>query len=107
MSPQPPTSPDIRISAQALCRGPVDVDVYAVAGAAARSGREHVVIRYGRFLFYIEDRTAFEALHAAVGRGAELADRVFGPVEDSFSRVEQWERRRFERTGRTKSGSSR
>jgi hypothetical protein len=104
--PKPPTPPEVRVSAQALCRGPVDADFYGVAAAAARSGHDHVVIRYGRFLLYIEDRAAFEALHSVVAGAAELADRLFGPIEDSFTRAEEWERRRLERTGKPKTISN-
>jgi hypothetical protein len=67
------------IAIQALCRGPFDWRVQGVTGAAARQGAEHVALRYGRVLLYLEDRAALDALVAAGEAAYELGEEVFGP----------------------------
>ena len=89
--------PDCRVIAQALCAGPVQTSVRAVTGQAARHGRSHIAVRFGSLLFYLEDREALDALAKAVGRAASFADRVFGPIEDEFTKSAEREVRAFER----------
>lgn len=89
------------VATQAICRGNQDTAVTVVAGAAARPGREHIALRYGRVLLYLEDRAALAALAACVARAQAMADRAFGPPEDAFAEAERNARRYFERTGRT------
>jgi hypothetical protein len=70
-----------------------------VTGAAARPGREHIALRYGRVLLFVEDRDALAALADAVQAAYNLRDRVFGPPEDAFTKAERMSRRRFEHSG--------
>ena len=90
-----PTS-DCVISTQALCHGPLDSAVLAVTGAAARPGREHIAIRFGRILIFLEDRIALEVLAASVRRAEALADKVFGETDDAFTQAERHDRKRYE-----------
>jgi hypothetical protein len=87
------------IAIQALCRGELETAVMAVTGAAARPGHEHISLRFGRVLLYLEDRAALEALVQIVERASAMADKVFGEVEDAFVEAEQRERLRIVRTG--------
>jgi hypothetical protein len=89
--------PDCRVIAQALCAGPVPTTVRAVTGQAARDGRSHIAVRFGSLLLYLEDREALDALSHTVERAASLADRAFGPVEDSFTQAAERELKAFER----------
>ena len=91
--------PDCTIAIQALCHGAIDWRVQGVTGAAARPGREHIALRYGRVLLYVEDRAALAALADAVDAASKLRDRVFGPPEDAFTKAERTSRRRFEHSG--------
>lgn len=95
------------VAAQALCRGHLDTRVVGVTGAAARGGREHIALRIGRVLLYLEDRAALETLNAALDQANGLADRVFGPAEDAFTEAERGSRRYFERTGKLSKSESR
>jgi hypothetical protein len=88
--------PDCTIAIQALCHGPLDWRVHGVTGAAARPGREHIALQYGRVLLYLEDRAALEALTGAVQAAHDLCDRVFGEPEDAFTQAERRSRRRLE-----------
>ena len=55
----PPGHGSCEVSTQALCFGPIETSVFAVAGSAARpGGRAHVGIKFGRVLIYVEDRAA-------------------------------------------------
>lgn len=86
------------ISTQALCYGPIETSVFGVTGSAARpGGRAHIGVKFGRVLIYLEDRTALEHLAGAVRQAVEMADAVFGQVQDSFAVAEFEDRRRFER----------
>ena len=67
------------------------VKVQGVAAAASRSGHEHIAVTFGRALFYLEGREAFEGFRAASQRAERLADRVLGPVQDAFTDAEQTE----------------
>jgi hypothetical protein len=93
------TKPDCTIAIQAQCHGALDWRVHGVTGAAARPGREHITLRYGRVLIYVEDRAALAALADAVQAACNLCDRVFGPPEDAFTKAERMSRRRFEHSG--------
>src|SRR5690349_4387461 len=93
------TEPDCTIAIQALCHGALEWRVQGVTGAAARPGREHIALRYGRVLLYVEDRAALEALVDAVEAAYNLRDKVFGPPEDAFTKAERASRRWFEHSG--------
>lgn len=92
---------DCTIAIQALCHGPLDWRVHGVTGAAARPGREHIALRYGRVLLYLEDRAALVALTGAVQAAHDLCDRVFGEPEDAFTETERRSRRHFEHSRST------
>ena len=94
-----PAETDCTIAIQALCRGPLDTSVMAVTGAAARKGREHIAVRVGRVLIYLEDRAALDSFTRALHQAGDLADATFGPPADAFTETETHARRRFERTG--------
>ena len=89
--------PECRIAIQALCHGPLDWRVQGVPGAAARQGRAHIALRYGRVLLYLEDRAALGSLVEAVQAAFDLRDKLFEPEEDAFTEAERRERRLFER----------
>lgn len=97
---RPATITSCTVSTQALCCGAVETSVFAVAGAASRPGeRAHIGIKFGRVLLYLEDRTALDILAEAVQQATDMADAVFGPLEDAFTDAERRTRRRFERSG--------
>jgi len=81
------------------------VQVQGVAAAVSRSGHEHTAVMFGRALFYLEDRAAFESFRAAFQRAERLADRVLGPVQDAFTEAEQREADWIARTGGVKPGT--
>ncbi len=81
------------------------VKVQGVAAAVSRSGHEHIAVTFGRALFYLEDRAAFESFRAAFQRAERLADRVLGPVQDAFSVAEQREADWISKTGGVKPGA--
>ena len=93
--------PDCTIAIQALCHGSLEWRVRGVTGAAARPGREHIALRFGRVLLYVEDRAALAALVDAVQAAYNLRDKVFGPAEDAFTKAERMSRLRFEHSGRS------
>jgi len=62
------------------------VQVQGVGAGASRSGHEHIAVTFGRALFYLEDRAAFESFRAAFQGAERLADRVLGPVQDASPR---------------------
>jgi hypothetical protein len=96
----PPGHGSCEVSTQALCYGPIETSVFAVAGSAARpGGRAHVGIKFGRVLIYVEDRASLDALAGAVGQALQMANAVFGPAKDAFTEAEAAARRRYERTG--------
>lgn len=98
--PEMPTFASCTVSTQALCCGAVEASVFAVAGSATRPGeRAHIGIKFGRVLLYIEDRIALNILAEAVQQATDMADAVFGPLEDAFTDAERRARRRFERSG--------
>lgn len=97
--PLPQNRPDCRVAAQAHCYGAIETSVVAVAGAVARPGQAHIAIRYGRVLIYVEDHAALASLAGAVRQALEMAEAVFGPIEDAFTEAEREARQRFERTG--------
>jgi hypothetical protein len=70
------------VAIQALCRGAFDWRVQGVTGAAARKGKAHIALRYGRVLLYLEDRAALETLVDAVEAAYELREEVFGTKHD-------------------------
>jgi hypothetical protein len=90
------------VSSQALYYGDVEISVFAVAGSAARpSERAHIGIKFGRVLFYLEDRQSLASLAEAIGQATDMANAVFGPVQDAFTDAEARARQRFERSGDT------
>jgi hypothetical protein len=96
----PPGHPSCTVSTQALCFGPIETSVFAVAGTSARPGeRAHVGLKFGRVLIYLEDRAAVDSLTRAVSQAVEMAGAVFGPTQDAFTEAEARARQRFERTG--------
>jgi hypothetical protein len=76
------------------------VRVQGVTAVASRTGRGHLAVTVGRVLQYLEDREALAALVEAVRRAQALADAVFGPVDDGFTRAEARERAAIAKTGR-------
>jgi len=78
------------------------VKVQGVGAGASRSGHEHLAVTFGRALFYLEDRDAFESFRAAFQRAERLADRVLGPVQDAFTEAEQTEADWIAKTGGVK-----
>ncbi len=91
-----------QVIAQARFAGLQELSVTAVAGAASAIHTPYVSLRVGRILLFIENREALVIWTEAVRRALDLADGVFGPIEDSFSEVEAAERKRFERSARAK-----
>lgn len=85
------------VIANARLRGDQDTRVQGVTSVASRTGEAHLALRVGRVLVYLEDRDALLALGRAVRRAEELADEVYGPVDDAFTRAEADTRRRFEK----------
>ncbi len=108
MSAQPSTNPQrdalpaayCQVIAQARYYGQQECSVTAAAGGATPSGQPYIAIRVGRVLLYVEDRLALASWTEAWRRALDLADGVFGPVDDAFTEVERVERRRFERAAR-------
>ncbi len=90
--------PYCAVATQARFAGPQDMSVLGVAPGASADGTAHLAIRVGRILLYIEDRGALATWTEAWRRALDLADGVFGPVEDAFAEAERVERRRFERS---------
>jgi hypothetical protein len=88
------------IAIQALCRGAFDWRVQGVTGAAARKGRAHIALRYGRVLLYLEDRAALETLVDAVEAAYELREEVFGVEPGSSMQRGQMAHSGFERDGK-------
>jgi hypothetical protein len=70
------------VATQALCRGELDWRVQGVTGAAARKGKAHIALRYGRVLLYLEDMAALDALVDAVEAVYDLREEVFGAHHD-------------------------
>jgi hypothetical protein len=66
------------VATQALCRGELDWRVQGVTGAAARKGKAHIALRFGRVLLYLEDMAALDALVDAVEAAYDLREQVFG-----------------------------
>jgi hypothetical protein len=88
---------DCQVAAQARLVGDQPVPVQGVTAVASRTGREHLAVTVGRVLLYLEDRAA---LVDAVRRAQALADQVFGPAEDGFTRAEARERAVIAKTDR-------
>jgi hypothetical protein len=86
-----------QVIASARLRGDQEDRVQGVTAVASRTGEAHVALRVGGVLLYLEDRDALDALRRAVGKAEALADAVYGPVEDAFTRAEARARRGFER----------
>lgn len=68
------------IAAQAICAGMQEVRVTGVGPAVAGAGREHIVVRIGRVLVYVEDRAALDSFQDGWQQAAAYADVVFGPA---------------------------
>ncbi len=90
--------PYCAVATQARFAGPQDMSVLGVAPGASADGTAHLAIRVGRILLYIEDRGALATWTEAWRRALDLADGVFGAVDDAFTEAERVERRRFERS---------
>jgi len=93
------------VGVHARFTGAQPVKIQGVAAAASRSGHEHIAVTFGRALFYLEDRAAFESFRAAFQRAERLADRVLGPVQDAFTVAEQREADWLAKTGGVKPGT--
>ncbi len=91
---------DCYIAVQARLVGDQPIRVQGVTAVASRTGQEHLAVKVGRVLLYLEDRAAFDALRAAVAQAGEYADGVFGPVPDGFTQAEARERAQIAKTGR-------
>lgn len=90
------------VIASARLRGDQEDRVQGMTSVASRTGEAHIALRVGRVLLYLEDRDALDALRRAVGKAEALADGVYGPVEDEFTRAEARARAAFERGQRTR-----
>jgi hypothetical protein len=87
------------VATQALCRGELDWRVQGVTGAAARKGKAHIALRYGRVLLYLEDMAALDALVDAVEAAYDLREEVFDAHHD-LPEAARVGRSRFERDGK-------
>lgn len=90
------------VIASARLRGDQETRVQGVTSVASPTGQEHIALRVGRVLLYLEDRDALMALCHAARRAERLADDVYGPVDDAFTPGEVWARREFEKGRRAR-----
>jgi hypothetical protein len=85
------------VIASARLRGDQESRVQGMTSVASPTGEAHIALRVGRVLLYLQDRDALDALRRAVRTAEGLADGVYGPVEDGFTRAEARARREFEK----------
>jgi hypothetical protein len=93
---------DCQVAVPARLAGDQPVRVQGVTAVASRTGREHLSVTVEQVLLYLEDRAALDALDAlvdAVRRAQALADRLFGPADDGFTRAQAPERAAIAKTG--------
>ena len=95
------SDPYCQVVTQARFAGLQELSVTGVAGNASSIHKPYVSIRVGRILIYVENREALVTWTEALRRALDLADGVFGPIEDAFTEVEALERKRFERSARS------
>lgn len=75
------------IAATVSMRGRQDIAVRGITATADPRGYGHIAVRVGRFLVYLEDRAAYEALKEAVRRAGEYADAVYEPLDPPGVRI--------------------
>jgi hypothetical protein len=90
------------VIASARLRGDQEDRVQGMTSVASPTGKAHIALRVGRVLLDLEDRDALDALRRAVRKAERLADGVYGPVEDGFTRAEARARAAFERGQRSR-----
>lgn len=81
------------VIASARLRGDQESRVQGMTSVTSPTGEAHIALRVGRVLLFLEDRKALDALRRAVRTAGGLADVVYGPVDDGFTRAEARARR--------------
>jgi hypothetical protein len=76
---------DCYIGVQVRLVGDQPIRVRGITAVASAPGREHIAVTVGRILIYLEDHAALDALAAAVEQATNLAEDVFGPVDDEIT----------------------